>query len=55
MGRYVTRAGVEIEMGDDAARVVGYAPVKSSAKSAPTKDDKPQATRSRSTSTKKSD
>lgn len=27
MGRYVTPAGVEIEMGDAAARSVGYKPV----------------------------
>lgn len=26
MGRYVTRAGVVIEMGDEAARAVGYQP-----------------------------
>lgn len=32
MGRYVTPAGVEIEMGDEAAQVVGYQPVKATSK-----------------------
>jgi hypothetical protein len=27
MGRYVTPRGVEVEVGDDAARAVGYKPV----------------------------
>ena len=32
MGRFVTPQGVEIEMGDEAARVVGYQPAKATSK-----------------------
>ena len=31
MGRYVTPLGVEIEMGDEAAAVIGYRPVAAAA------------------------
>lgn len=47
VGRYVTPTGVEIEMGDEAAAVIGYKPVtkaKTPTKSAPKKSTQPEPT-----------